>query len=185
LKQIEDVRRVAYQVKRLKRVQGELPHREFDLVNLLHGRVHACTEGHVGLDVIVDLPGTLRINGNEESIREALEEVLHNACREMAENRVAKPALTLRSWIDGSRAWFSIEDNGLPTGANLMRDPFEEDASTYARKGRGSGLGLAIVRETFAAHGGTCSLTENYDPDGQRVPGVTFTANLSVATHDQ
>lgn len=182
LKQIEDVRRVAYQVKRLKHVQGELPHRDFDLITLLRERVHACAEGNVGLEIVVELPNTMPITGNAESIQEAVEEVLHNACREMAEHHVRKSTLTIRSWLDDSHVHFSIADNGLPTGTSLMNDPFEEDASTYAKKGRGSGLGLAIVRETFAAHGGECSLTENYDDEGERVAGVTFTASLSIAS---
>ncbi|MDM4018187.1 sensor histidine kinase [Roseiconus lacunae] len=182
MKQIEDVRRVAYQVKRLKRVQGELPHREFDLIPLLRERIHTCAEGNVGLDVDVDLPKSLQVTGNAESIREAIEEVLHNACREMAEHHVTKSTIVVRTWVDDSHVHFSISDNGLPAGATLMNDPFEEDASTYAKKGRGSGLGLAIVRETFAAHGGDCSLTENYDGDGERISGVTFSASMSITT---
>jgi hypothetical protein len=61
-----------------------------------------------------------------------------------------------------------------------VRGVFDEDASTYAQKGRGSGLGLAIVRETFRTHGGSCQLFENRLEDGHRDVGVTFDASLPL-----
>lgn len=181
LKQIEDVRRVAYQVKRLKRVQGDLTHSDFDLASMLRDRVNACLENLPAMEVTWEVPQAMSVLGNAESIRDAIDEVLHNACREMSEHNVCPPAMTIRAWSEGSLFHISIGDNGLPGDARLMDDPFEEDASTYARKGRGSGLGLAIVRETFAAHGGECSLTENFDETGERVSGVTFAASINVS----
>jgi signal transduction histidine kinase len=180
LKQIEDVRRVAYQVKRLKRLQGELPHCDFDLVQMLRDGIYSRVESLPDLNLEFDLPQIMPVTGNAESIREAIEEVLHNACREMAEHNVKPATLTVRLWTVDSQVSFSITDNGLPADARLMNDPFREDASTYAKKGRGSGLGLTIVRETFAAHGGGCALNENFDADGERISGVTFTASMSI-----
>lgn len=183
IKQIEDVRRVGYQIKQLKRVQGNLPRNSFDLGQLLRELVSSCAESIPSLEVKDCIIESHTVVGNKESLREAIEEVLHNSCRELLEHHAAPPAIVLSAWKDGGRTYFSINDNGLPCDQSLLSDPFEEDASTYASRGRGSGLGLAIVRETFRAHDGECFLEENFDEEGERMPGVTFTACIN--TNDQ
>lgn len=179
MKAVADVRKIAYQVRRLRRVQGEMPRARLELTRLLADRARSCCGQLSGLRV--DYADTdITVDGNLESIREAIDEVLSNACREFRERSVDDPRICLRCWTERGSAWFSITDNALPAGARLIPDPFEEDSSTYASSGRGTGLGLAIVRETFRAHRGGCSLTENVF-ENERAPGVTFVAHLPLS----
>ena len=122
--------------------------------------------------------------GNAEILNEAFSEVLNNACRELKEQDVTQPVITIRAWSTDGVVRITIRDNALPADGLLISNPFDEDASTYAKQGRGSGLGLAIVRETFRTHGGSCRLFENRGEDGARVAGVTFDASLPLFTPD-
>ena len=175
MKAVGDVRKIAYQVRRLRRVQGTLAMSPLCLAELVRERSHSCQQQIPRLSVeCAELPNTM-VLGNRDSLREAIDEVLSNACRELRERDVDEPKLELRCWIREMMAWLTVRDNALPATERLIADPFEEDSSTYAASGRGTGLGLAIVRETFRAHGGYCSLSENFAEDG-RAPGVTFAA---------
>lgn len=179
MKAIGDVRKITYQVRRLKRVQGDLPKSPFSLSDLLRSRCESCFGQLPGLAAECNELSDVTVVANKDSIREAVDEVLNNACRELRERNVHEPKLILKCWAELDSAWISISDNGLPVTIRLIADPFEEDASTYAASGRGTGLGLAIVRETFRGHGGSCLLSENF-ADDERVPGVTFTASLPI-----
>jgi signal transduction histidine kinase len=179
MKAVADVRKIAYQVRRLKRVQGDLPKTVFGLGELLRRQSSYCPDRVPELDLQINGSDDLRVFGNQESIGEAIEEVLNNACRELCEHDLPIPVIQVKWWAADNDGWFSISDNALPVDQRLIVEPFEEDASTYSRSGRGSGLGLAIVRETLRAHGGNCSLSENIDENG-RLPGVTFTAHFPI-----
>jgi signal transduction histidine kinase len=179
MKAVADVRKIAYQVRRLRRVQGDLPKSLLDLSQLLQDRSHSCREQLPRLNVECDELAEISVFANTDSIREAIDEVLSNSCRELRERCVDDPKLIVRCWSQGDTAWISITDNALPETVRLIFDPFEEDASTYAASGRGTGLGLAIVRETFRAHGGSCSLTENFTEEG-RAAGITFVGSLPL-----
>jgi len=179
MKAVTDVRKIAYQVRRLKRVQGALPKGAFNLGHLLRSQCASCPERLPELDIQTEGIDDLQVSANLDSISEAIEEILNNSFRELRERKVDSPLIQVKWWAIHDEAWFSIGDNALPTDQRLIDDPFAEDASTYARSGRGSGLGLAIVRETFRAHGGGCTLTENSNENG-RLPGVTFTAHFPV-----
>lgn len=180
MKAVADVRKIAYQVRRLRRVQGALPKSRFELAQLLADRAQSCRGQLPGLLVECTDFEDIVVDGNPESIREAIDEVLSNACRELRERDAVDPRIVLRCWIEQEMAWLSISDNALPATVPLISDPFEEDSSSYAASGRGTGLGLAIVRETFRSHGGACRLNENLTEDG-RIPGVTFVASLSLS----
>ena len=181
-KAIEDIRKVSYQIRRLKWVQGDIPFQQCELKDILHKNINACVKQ------LPELKFELRcedrgfpLQGNKEALSSAIEEVINNACRELREHHVPSPSIFLEMRRHGGRIMLMIRDNGLPEQSHLISEPFEEGASFYARSGRGSGLGLTIVQETFRKHGGECRLFENADESGIRVPGVTFEASLPLA----
>jgi signal transduction histidine kinase len=180
LKNVNDIRRLTYQIRRLRRAQGDLPRTRFSLARLVGRCVReACTRGPA-LVPTFQIDESCEVTANEETVADAIAEVLNNSFRELREQRVEQPSITTRVWMETGDVHFTIEDNALPVDQQLIRDPFKEDASTYARSGRGSGLGLAIVYETFRAHGGSCDLTGNRDAMGNRLPGVTFKGSLPL-----
>ncbi len=182
-KAIEDIRGLSYQIRRLRRVQGDLPTQKCDVANLLRTRAAECVDQVHGLRVDAE-NAPVFVLGNSEILNEAFSEVLNNACRELKAQAVLQPLITIRAWAEDSVVRITISDNAFPVDSHLISNPFDEDASTYARQGRGSGLGLTIVRETFRTHGGSCQLLENRGGDGARAAGVTFDASLPLFTSD-
>lgn len=181
----EGIRRLQYQIRRYKNAQGELQITTFAVKPLLeelaaeaHGQLQ---EAAIRLDVDPSLLGS----GDRALIRAALAEVIGNACRECRERRVDAPLVTISGRQRRARVQIVVEDNGLPLQSALPDDPFAEDASTYRVQGKGSGLGLAIVKETFARHGGQCSLRPNHTADGARYPGVQFSSDIAAAAAAQ
>lgn len=180
-KAIGDIRRLTYQIRRLRRAQGDLQKEKCDLAEFLRLRASECTEQVHGLRIDADNPPLL-VLADANVLNEAVSEVLNNACRELKEQAITQPTIVVRVWAEDGSAKIAIRDNAFPVDSHLISNPFDEDASTYAKQGRGSGLGLAIVRETFRTHGGTCQLLENRDDNGTRQAGVTFRASLPLLT---
>lgn len=181
----EGIRQLQYQIRRYKNAHGELQLEEFPIVRIfrrlendVHGRLR---EAAVQLDTAEDLVVTADCG----LVYAALGEVVSNACRECLEQHLEKPQIVMSASRRGGRIRIGIADNGLPADSYLPADPFAEDASTYRLKGKGSGLGLAIVRETFARHGGRCTLQHNANADGERLPGVQFTTDLAASLNSE
>ena len=186
-KAVSDVKKIAYQLIRLRRVQGDLEKRAFRwfrLDQLLSNCARTCLEGRPEITVDVSIVADVEVWGSEESIKYAIDEVLSNACREVLEHDVSIPTIRINCGINGNDAWLQVSDNGLSEDKSLIPDPFDEGVSGYERSGRGFGFGLPIVRDTFRLHGGDCSLTENFD-DELRARGVTFLAHMPVSTQGE
>lgn len=175
---VEDIRKVSYQVRRLKLVQGDLEKIPCDAVSIIEQGLLSINRIIPELRTEIIASNKYIVNINSDVITAAIEEVLSNSCREMKEHSVKQPELKIYISKIDNYIQFRIIDNGLPTESALISNPFDEDASKYARSGRGSGLGLTIVRETFLRHGGNCDLYENKSKDGVRFDGVTFEATL-------
>lgn len=181
----EGIRQLQYQIRRYKNAHGELQLEDFPIVTIfrrleddVHGRLR---EAAVQLDAEKDLV----VTADRGLVYAALGEVVSNACRECIERHLKKPQIVMSASRRGNRIRIGIADNGLPADSSLPADPFAEDASTYRLKGKGSGLGLAIVRETFARHGGRCTLQHNANADGERLPGVHFTTDLAAGLNSE
>lgn len=179
-KAVNDIKKVAYQLIRLRRVQGKLEKKWCCLGAILRECTQRCRQDNPEILVDTSQVSDYDVLCNEESIRYAIDEVMDNSSRELRFREVESPAIVLKCGRDGDEVWFSISDNGLPESIQLIDDPFEEGVTTYERKGHGTGLGLTIVRETFLSHGGDCSLQANFEGD-ERIAGTTFTAHIRVA----
>lgn len=177
---VSEMKNVAEQIKRLKRVEGELRLGLVDVANLLLDRAQHCRSEHQNLIIIVDsMLDSILTMADYDALMAAIDQVLANACREMKERNVERPTLNLHVETIGRNIIMSIRDNGLPADAELIENPFAEDSSSYFTSGKGSGFGLVIVRQVFRSLGGNCTLRENY-ADGERVDGVTFEAKFPL-----
>jgi signal transduction histidine kinase len=175
-----EMKNVADQIKRLKRVEGELKLGLIDVVDLLSDRAHHCRSHLEYLEIDAGgITGPVLTMADYEALTAAIDQVLSNACREMKERKVGRPRLKIRVEVSGRTVVLGVEDNGLPADTSLIKNPFAEDSSSYFRAGKGSGFGLVIVRQVFRSLGGNCTLRENY-ADGERVEGVTFEARFPL-----
>ncbi|MBF0224723.1 MAG: HAMP domain-containing histidine kinase [Desulfobacterales bacterium] len=178
---IEEIRTVAYKIKRLNLIQNRLNLNGIDLRKIIAHKAHQCGIQIHELKVDISLPDEpLMLNADEEALSDAIDEVFNNACREIQEQKTKTPEIKVQAFKDKNNVVFAISDNALPTNDSLILQPFEEGSSSYARSGRGSGFGLVFVRETIRRHGGTCRLIENVDNDGNRIEGVSFKASLPL-----
>jgi signal transduction histidine kinase len=178
LQAIQDLRRVNYQIRQLRRVQGDLSLVECDIEAILNEEIRRARDSMPGvLITLLSETGTTLV-ADPQFLKEAFQEVFNNSLRELRARKTDNPAIEVHLRREPHQIHVKISDNGLPPLNNLIDQPFEEDASTYATQGQGSGLGLTMVREIMLRHGGSCSLRANVDDEGARLPGVTFLAIL-------
>lgn len=176
---VQSIKHLRYQVRKFRNAQGDLRLAMFAARELLERMRNQAVDHVPGLAVDINCSEGLQIWGDLEVLWPALDQVILNACRELKERQVQLPRIMLTVLERDGAVEIVVRDNGLPVEVELLRDPFEEGASTYARMSKGSGLGLAIVKEAIRRHGGsTPTLEPNRDETGGRVPGVTFTAVL-------
>ena len=98
----------------------------------------------------------LRIQGDGERLREAVENLASNALRYCEKGKSIRVSLTqtggfafLRVYNDGP----AIPEEDLPR----LFEPFYRGDKSRNRQSGGTGLGLAIVRRIVGAHGGSCA----------------------------
>jgi signal transduction histidine kinase len=178
LQAIQDLRRVNYQIRQLRRVQGDLSLVECDLEAILNEEIRRARDLMPGVLIAPMRQTGATLVADAQFLKEAFQEVFNNSLRELRTRKTENPAIEVLLRHEAHQIQISICDNGLPPLNNLIDQPFEEDASTYATQGQGSGLGLTMVREIILRHGGSCSLMANVDDEGARLPGVTFHAIL-------
>jgi PAS domain S-box-containing protein len=126
---------------------------------------------HLALTIDID-DESLSIMADADRVQQMMWNLLSNAVKFTPKDG----AVVVRSHLEGSDVWISVEDTGEGIGAQALPfvfDPFwQADASTTRRHG-GLGLGLAIVKQLVTAHGGTIQATS---PGEHR--GATFTVRL-------
>jgi signal transduction histidine kinase len=177
---VADIRKLNYQIRRLKQLQGKIQLSAVPLHTLVSDALDRCAARIPGVRKSRKILGECTVCGDPHLLKEALEEVFHNSVRELLHRATPDPLLAVEVWTEGDLGWFSIRDNGLPADERLIEKPFDEDASTYANQGKGTGLGLTIVKETFRSHSGKCFLEPNQDGSGNRIPGVIFKGCLPL-----
>lgn len=120
-----------------------------------------------------DVSSALRISGDEDWLRQLLDNLLENAIK------FSPPggAVDVSARASEGRLLLSVADRGpgVEAGqATRIFDRFYQTAAGRAVAGRGSGLGLAICREVARAHGGAIAVAAR--PGG----GTVFTVNLRL-----
>lgn len=121
--------------------------------------------------VRLDVRGPCFVEGNEELLHSAIENVVRNAVRY---GGPAKPVDVLLECVDAakpSKIRLVVRDHGqgIPEAelGNIFR-PFYRVASDRNRESGGTGLGLAIADRVVRVHGGTIE-ARNVQPQGLEV----------------
>jgi two-component system OmpR family sensor kinase len=123
----------------------------------------------------VDVAGGLKITGDEELLRRAVDNLCANVLMHTPRDTVGTIAATA---ADG-QVRIEISDDGPGVAADRLPHIFERFYRAGAGGSRpGSGLGLAIVTETAAAHGGTAQAAPA-SPHGLRIT-LTLPADQPV-----
>lgn len=103
--------------------------------------------------IVVDCPPGLAVRGDAAALRQALVNLLDNAC----DAGGAQSEVRLSASAQDDRVRLSVTDGGpgmSPEVATRIFDPFY----TTKPPGEGTGLGLAIVYSIIERHGGDCGV---------------------------
>jgi two-component system sensor histidine kinase CpxA len=99
----------------------------------------------------------VRMRGNAELLRQAIENVVRNAIRYTSEGTAVELSLAIDTLAEGPRAVVEVRDHGIgvPDGdlANIFR-PFYRVSDGRERESGGVGVGLAITERAVRIHGG-------------------------------
>jgi len=137
---------------------GSYPLERFDLDPLVRGVVQDADFEARGADreVLLTNCSHIFIEGNEELLRRAIENVTRNAVKYTTEGTAVKVSLQLEK--DSSSACILVRDHGpgVPQAAlEKLFDPFFRVADARDRKSGGTGIGLAIAEQAVRLNGGT------------------------------
>ncbi len=114
-------------------------------------------------------PNLPPVMGNPTELRQVLVNLIFNAVEAMPQGGT----ITIRTWREGNKVCFSVEDTGVGMSPAVKRrifDPF------FTTKGaRGTGLGLSICYGIVTRHKGTIEV------ESEEGKGSTFTVRLPVA----
>jgi signal transduction histidine kinase len=124
-------------------------------------------EQHVRVDA--SAVGAATVLGDAYYLRQALENLIQNACEAMAER--AGACLRLGVERVGGMAAVRVSDNGPGIPPERLEGIFQPFVSS---KGKGMGLGLSITREIVEGHGGRVEV------ESAPGAGTTFTVLLPL-----
>lgn len=125
--------------------------------------------------IIVDAPpAPLIIQADELRMEQVLQNLIQNAIKYSPHGGI----ITIRCGAEGSRALFSIADQGIgiPTGAlPRLFDRFYRAPTADRLQLTGLGIGLYVVNEIVTKHGGTIQV------ESREGEGTQFTIRLPLA----
>lgn len=184
---VERARRAAWRAAQVTRNLLDFSHPSkaarsvFDLKDLVEEtlRIVQSDLHHENIQVVLDYHKEARVFADRSQLDHVLINLLFNAKHALMGRQEKR--ITIRTGVEGERAFFSVSDNGCGIPVE-HRDkiflPFFTTKGEYAQAGdpmsrvRGRGLGLSVCETIVRHHGGTI--------DVQSVPGEgsTFTVWL-------
>ena len=126
------------------------------------------------LEVLCPADGLGNISADKTRLRQALVNLLHNACK-FTEGGTVRLAVSREQTADSEWIVFKIADTGIGMAPDVIRElfqPFTRGDLEKMRKYEGTGLGLAISRRLCRMMGG--DITVESTPG----KGSTFTARV-------
>ena len=147
------------------------------LRNILESMSPAIAEGGFTLEQRVD-PELPAVIGNEDAIRQCLQNLLSNAMKYGGDARWLRLVAQSTETPSGLAVQVTLEDRGLgiePADLELVFEPFYRSKSVRSAQIHGSGLGLSLARDVAEAIGG--QLTVESTPG----EGSAFTLHLPAA----
>ncbi|MGK8361223.1 ATP-binding protein [Corynebacterium amycolatum] len=129
-----------------------------DLATVINDCAASARASYPNRNIAVRIDADPRPSGDEARLRQAVANLVTNACVHTPDTANISIALD----ADGTNAVITVSDTGPGIPAADQGRVFQRferlDQSRSRHQGGGSGLGLAIVREIIAAHGGTITL---------------------------
>jgi signal transduction histidine kinase len=155
LNRLEKVVENILEAGRFERGQFKLNEDNFDLAELINDRIANIKKAHdtKNLQINFEQIKPIRLVGDQQALRGAIEAVIDNAIKYNNENPVVDIALN----DEGEKINLVITDNGVGLDKqeqNKIFDRFYRVGSEMNRQKAGSGLGLYLCREIIKAHGG-------------------------------
>lgn len=131
-----------------------------------------------GFEVKIELADQLPIvNADEESLSEALLNLIDNAIKYSNENKF----IGVKTGVDNGSVFLEVEDHGIGIDSvqkEKIFDKFYRASSGPVHNTKGSGLGLTLVKNIIDAHGGEITV------DSHPGKGSRFTIHLRPVTID-
>jgi two-component system sensor histidine kinase CpxA len=131
------------------------------------------------------------LNGDEQLLRSAIENVVRNAILYTPEDTEVEIRLTHERSVNGQRALIEIQDQGSGVPQEALSEifkPFYRVDDARDRESGGAGLGLSISQRAVEVHGGSIS-ARNAPKGGLQVsivlPGAFQTLNANLADHEK
>lgn len=131
------------------------------------------------------------LNGDEQLLRSAIENVVRNAILYTPEGKEVEIRLTEERSLGGQRALIEIQDQGSGVPQEALSEifkPFYRVDDARDRESGGAGLGLSISQRAVEVHGGSIS-ARNAPKGGLLVsimlPGAFQTPNAKIAEHEK
>lgn len=165
----EALERIGVEARRLDALIGELltltridsgvdrgARARFDLTNLVQ---EVASDGDFeararNRSVVVQAGDACMVEGFEELIRSAVENVVRNAVRYTAEGTAVE--ISVERHDSNARIW--VRDHGPGVPENMLREIFQPFRRVEG-DGEGAGLGLAIAERAITVHGGSIRAT--------------------------
>jgi two-component system OmpR family sensor kinase len=119
--------------------------------------------------VVVGGAGPVRIEGDEDRLRQVVDNLLVNAVHHAPAGATVQVTMA----EVGEWAVLTVHDDGPgvdPADSDRIFEPFYRSDPSRTRSSGGAGLGLAIVKAIVEAHGGTVAVEPG--------PGATFVVRL-------
>jgi signal transduction histidine kinase len=129
-------------------------------------------------DVVTGVMDSCAINGHEDLLRSAIENVVRNAVRHTPPGTTVDVSLRREITANPSCGVLRVRDHGPGVPQAMLQEifrPFARVPSSYAANVSGSGLGLAIAQRAVVAHGG--AIRAQNAPDG----GLVIEIELPVS----
>lgn len=183
VRQTNDLRRIVDEFSKFARMpEPEL--RTSDLVMLVRDAVTLQKAGQPDVHIQAALPkDTVMADLDGTMISQALTNLIKNAgeaiesALEKGVVTIAKPQIKIAMEMGPETATIRIEDNGigLPEDRARLFEPY------VTTRDKGTGLGLPIVKKIIEEHGGTLTLTDATQFDGQTHVGACAIITLPIA----
>jgi PAS domain S-box-containing protein len=146
---LERVKKIVQDLRNFSRVDNE-DWQEADLLVGLESTLNvARNELKYTVDIIKDLTPLPLVRCHLAQINQVFLNLLINAAQAME----GHGQITLRSGVDGSWVWVSVQDNGRGMTAEVQSRIFEPFFTTKP-VGKGTGLGLSLSFDILKKHGG-------------------------------
>ncbi|WAS99515.1 sensor histidine kinase [Nannocystis punicea] len=170
VERLERVLTCLLSVERIERGLFDPKLQDVDLVELARSTAALFATG--GHEIELEAPAQLRVRADPDTLRQGLENLLHNAVSHSPEG--APMSLTIRNERAEGADWtvLRVRDFGPGIPAELRPTLFDRFAA--GPQSIGLGLGLYLARSIVQAHGGALTVE---DPDG---PGACFRLALPL-----